>query len=87
MVNSTAVEDGISEMKVKLLDCVRLFSTTWTAACQAPLSMEFSRLEYWSGLPFPSPGKPNDFPLRLGIRQECLLLPLLSNIILKDLVQ
>ena len=28
----------------------------WTAACQAPLSMEFSRQEYWSGLPFPSPG-------------------------------
>ena len=29
----------------------------WTVACQAPLSMEFSRLGYWSGLPFPSPGK------------------------------
>ena len=31
----------------------------WTVACQAPLSMGFSRQEYWSGLPFPSPG---DFP-------------------------
>ena len=30
--------------------------TPWTAACQAPLSMDFSRQEYWSGLPFPSPG-------------------------------
>jgi len=30
--------------------------TPWTIACQAPLSMEFSRQEYWSGLPFPSPG-------------------------------
>ena len=30
--------------------------TPWTVACQAPLSMEFSRQEYWSGLPFPSPG-------------------------------
>ena len=30
--------------------------TPWTVACQAPLSMGFSRLEYWSGLPFPSPG-------------------------------
>ena len=30
--------------------------TPWTVACQAPLSMEFSREEYWSGLPFPSPG-------------------------------
>ena len=30
--------------------------TTWTVACRAPLSMGFSRQEYWSGLPFPSPG-------------------------------
>ena len=30
-------------------------ATTWTVACQAPLSMEFSKQEYWSGLPFPSP--------------------------------
>ena len=32
------------------------FEITWTVAYQAPLSMEFSRQEYWSGLPFPSPG-------------------------------
>ena len=32
------------------------FATTWTVACQAPLSMECSRQEYWSGLPFPTPG-------------------------------
>ena len=31
-------------------------ATPWTAACQAPLFMGFSRQEYWSGLPFPSPG-------------------------------
>ena len=42
--------------KVKSLSCVRLFVTPWTVARQAPLSMEFSRQEYWSGLPFPSPG-------------------------------
>ena len=42
-------------MKVKSLSCVRLFSTTWTAAYQAPPSMGFSRQEYWSGLPLPSP--------------------------------
>ena len=42
-------------VKVKSLRCVRLFSTTWTAAYQAPLSMGFSRQEYWSGLPLPSP--------------------------------
>ena len=35
---------------------VRLFATPWTAACQAPLSMGFSRQEYWSGLPCPPPG-------------------------------
>ena len=35
---------------------VRLFATLWTVACQAPLAMGFSRQEYWSGLPFPSPG-------------------------------
>ena len=31
-------------------------ATPWTVACQAPLSMGFSRQDYWSGLPFPSPG-------------------------------
>ena len=36
--------------------CVQLFDTPWTVAKQAPLSMGFSRQEYWSGLPFPSPG-------------------------------
>ena len=42
-------------LKVKLLSCVRLFATPWTVAHQAPLSMGFSRQEYWSGLPLPSP--------------------------------
>ena len=36
--------------------CVRLFATPWTVARQAPLSVGFSRQEYWSGLPCPSPG-------------------------------
>ena len=39
-----------------MLSRVSLFATPWTAACQAPLSMEFSRQEYWSGLLFPPPG-------------------------------
>ena len=39
-----------------LLNHVQLFATPWTVACQAPPSMGFSRQEYWSGLPFPSPG-------------------------------
>ena len=45
-----------SEVIVKLLSHVQLFATLWTVAHQAPLSMGFSRQEYWSGLPFPSPG-------------------------------
>ena len=40
---------------MKLFSCVRLFVTPWTIAYQAPPSMGFSRQEYWSGLPFPSP--------------------------------
>ena len=38
-----------------MLSCVQLFATPWTVAHQAPLSMEFSRQEYWSGLPCPCP--------------------------------
>ena len=41
---------------VQSLICVQLFVTPWTASCQSPLSMGFSRQECWSGLPFPSPG-------------------------------
>ena len=41
---------------MKLLSPVRLFATPWTVARQAPLSMGFSRQEYWSGLSFSSPG-------------------------------
>ena len=43
-------------LKVTSLSRVLLFVTPWTVAHQAPLSMEFSRQEYWNGLPFPSPG-------------------------------
>ena len=41
---------------MKSLSCVRLFTTPWTGVYQAPPSMGFSRQEYWSGLPFLSPG-------------------------------
>ena len=41
------------KVKVKSLSRVQLFATLWTIAHQAPLSMGFSRQEYWSGLPFP----------------------------------
>ena len=40
----------------QLLSCVLLFVTPWTVVYQAPPAMVFSRQEYWSGLPFPSPG-------------------------------
>ena len=43
-------------VEVKSLSRVQLFATQWTVAYQAPLSMGFSRQEYWSRLPFPSPG-------------------------------
>ena len=41
---------------MKSLSRVQLFATPWTVAYKAPLSVEFSMQEYWSGLPFPSPG-------------------------------
>ena len=44
------------ERKVKSLSHAQLFATPWTVAHQAPPSMGFSRQEYWSGLPLPSPG-------------------------------
>ena len=44
------------KVKVKSLSRVQLFATPWTVAYQAHLSIGFSRQEYWSGLPFPSPG-------------------------------
>ena len=45
------------KVKVKSLSRVRLLATPWTAAYQAPPSMGFSRQEYWSGVPLPSPRK------------------------------
>ena len=52
------------------------FVTPWTVACQAPLSMEFSRQEYWSGLPFPSSG---DLP-DPGIKSRSSVLQVVSSI-------
>ena len=53
---TTTLLIGYSESEVKLLSRVQLFETLWTVAYQAPPSMGFSGQEYWSGLPFPSPG-------------------------------
>ena len=51
------------KVKVKSLSHVRLFGTPWTAAYQAPRPMGFSRQEYWSRLPLPSPEKAAGRPL------------------------
>ena len=61
--------------KVKSLSCVQLFVTPWTVAHQAPLSRGFSRQEYWSGLPFPSPGHLPD----PGIEPKSLMSPALEG--------
>ena len=50
---------SLSSAQAKSLSRVRVFATPWTVAYEVPPSMEFSRQEYWSALPFPSPG---DFP-------------------------
>ena len=54
------------KVKVKSLIHVLLFVTPWTVANQAPQSMEFFRQEYWSGLPFPSPGDLPDLGIEPG---------------------
>jgi hypothetical protein len=54
------------DSEVKSLSRVRLFATPWPVAYQAPLSMGFSRQEYWSGLPFPSSGDLPDSGIEPG---------------------
>ena len=58
------------------LSRVQLLVTPWTVACQAPLSMRVPRQEYWSGLPFPSPG---DLP-EPGIKPESPISPALAGV-------
>ena len=60
---------------VRILSCfshVQLFATLWTVACQAALSMGFSRQEYWSGLPCPPPGDLPDPGLNLHSYNSCI---------------
>ena len=54
------------KVKVKLLSHVPLFATPWTVAHQASPSMGFSRQEYWSGFPFPSPVDLPDLGIKPG---------------------
>ena len=62
-------------MHARSLQCVPLFVTPWTVAHQVPLSMGFSRQEYWSGLPCPPPG---DLP-NPGIKPVSLMSPMLTG--------
>ena len=62
------------KVKLKSLSFVQLFGTPWTVAQQAPPSMEFSRQEYWSGLPFPFPGDLPDPGIELLALQADALL-------------
>ena len=66
---------AVARVCARLLSRVQLFVTPWTVARQAPLSMEFSRQEHWSGLPFPPP---RDLP-NPGIEPESLLSPALAD--------
>ena len=58
-----------------VLSCVQLFAILWIGAHQAPVSMEFSRKEYWGGLPFPTPGNLPD----PGIEPASLVSPALAG--------
>ena len=65
----------LSHSKVKSLSHVRLFVTLWTVAYQASPSMGFSGQEYWSRLPFPSPGDlpdPGIKPRSLALEADAL---------------
>ena len=66
MKNSYFAKYLVRRGVVKLLSRDRLFATPWTVAYKAPPSMGFSRQQYWSGLPFPSPGDLPDSGIEPG---------------------
>ena len=66
---------GVGLPRGRLLSCLRLCATPQTVALQAPLSMGFSRQEYWSGLPFPTPGDLSN----PGIKPTSLTSPALAG--------
>ena len=68
MLQSLSYSVFTGKVKVKSLSRVQFFVTPWTVAYEAPPSMEFSRQEYWSGLPFPSPMHESE------VAQSCLTL-------------
>ena len=66
-------------MKVKSLSRVRLLATPWTAAYQAPPPMRFSRQEYWSGVPSPSPNMLSKLVITFLPRSKRLLISWLRS--------
>ena len=75
VTHSSTLELFHSKVKEKLLSCVQLFVTPWIVTYQSPQSMGFSRQEYWSGLPFPSPGDlpdPGIKPWSLAFQADAL---------------
>ena len=56
LIQEDFFKDSLREnKKVKSLSRIQLFATPWTVTYHTPLSLGFSKQEYWSGLPFPSP--------------------------------
>ena len=79
MSNAIKILNMVQACMLSHFSCVQLFVTLWTVAQQAPLSMEFSRQEYWSGVPFPSlayPGIKSKYP---GLRADALPSELLGK--------
>ena len=78
LFTTSATREGLPHvllLRLSRFSRVRLCATPWTVALQAPLSMGFSRQEYWSGLPFPSPG---DLP-NPGIKPASPVSPALAG--------
>ena len=66
------LKNSLHVYKLCCFSCARILVTLWTVAHQSPLSMGFSRQEYWSGLPCPPPGessRPRDQTLQLLVLQ------------------
>ena len=70
------------KVKVKLLSHVRLLATPRTAAYQAPLSMGFSRQEYWSGVPLPSPMAESLKTTLIGLNPDCVICKILGKLLI-----